>query len=93
MKKQMQKIIQQQQEYEYLKKCPTLLRLPNNLFVSSLTAATVFPYIQKASQRRNRQKLQNQIAKWIFNLFLFYYILCFAFSFYYLLLYPLTLIE
>lgn len=93
MKEQMQKILQQQQEYEYLKKSPTLLHLPNNLPCSGLTAATIFPYIKKASQRRKRQRLQNSIAKIIFYLFFFYYLLCFVLSFLTLLLYPLTLME
>lgn len=93
MKEQMQKILQQQQEYEYLKKSPTLLHLPNTPFGSSLIAATVFPYIQKASKKRNWQKLQNQIAQLIFYLFFFYYILCFASYYFAFLVYPLTLIE
>lgn len=93
MKDQMQKILQQQQEYEYLKKSPTILHLPTNLFGNSLTAATIIPYIQKASQKRNRQKLQNRIAKIVFYFFLFYYILCFVSFYFTLLLYPLTFIE
>ena len=93
MKEQMQKILQQQQEYEYLKKSPTLLHLSRNLFVSGLTTNTVFPYIKKASQRRNRQRMQNRIAKIIFYLFFYYYIFCYAFYYYLLLIYPLTLIE
>ena len=93
MKEQMQKILQQQQEYEYLKKSPTLLHLSSNLFVSGLTTKIVFPYTKKASQSRNRQRLQNQIAKIVFYLFFFYYILCFVSFYSTLLLYPLILIE
>ena len=93
MKEQMQKILQQQQEYEYLKKSPTLLHLSRNLFVSGLTSNTVFPYIKKASQRRNRQRLQNRIAKIIFYLFFFYYILCFVSFYSTVLLYPLIRME
>lgn len=81
MKEQMKKILHQQQEYEYIKKLPSLRHPPNNLLVSSLITATVLPYIRKASHRRRRQKRQNQIAKLIFYLFLIYYILALLFSF------------
>ena len=93
MKEQMQKILQQQQEYEYLKKSPSLLHLSSNLFVSGLTTKTVFPYIKKANQKQNRQKLQNRIAKIIFYLFFYYYIFCYVIYYYLLLIYPLMLIE
>lgn len=48
MNEQMKKILQQQQEYEYLKKSPSLIHLPNNLFCSSFLTTTVFPYIKSA---------------------------------------------
>lgn len=93
MKEEMKKILRQQQEYEYIKNCPSLLHLPKNHFAGSATAAAVFPYIKKATQSKKQQKRKNQIAKVIFYLFFFYYILCFIFFYTPILLYPLTLIE
>jgi hypothetical protein len=74
MNEQMKKILQQQQEYEYLKKSPSLIHLPNNLFCSSFLTTTVFPYIKSAVQKRKWQKRQNQFAKII----LYFLLLCFV---------------
>ncbi len=62
MNEQMKKILQQQQEYEYLKKSPSLIHLPNNLFCSSFLTTTVFPYIKSAVQKRKWQKRQNPVS-------------------------------
>ena len=78
MNEQMKKILQQQQEYEYLKKSPSLIHLPNNLFCSSFLTTTVFPYIKSAVQKRKWQKRQNQFAK-IILYFLFFSCLSFFF--------------
>jgi len=93
MKEEMKKILRQQQEYEYIKNCPSLLHLPKNLFAGSPTAAAVFPYIKKATQSKKRQQRKNKIAKIIFYLFLFYYILCLIILYTPILLYPLIQIE
>lgn len=93
MNEQMKKILQQQQEYEYLKKSPSLIHLPNNLFCSSFLTTTVFPYIKSAVQKRKWQKRQNQFAKIILYFLFFYYVLCIATYCFAMSLYPLTLIE
>jgi len=93
MKEQMKKILRQQQEYEYIKKCPSLLYLPNNIWGSDFLSETVFPYIKKATRNRKRQKRNNKIGKIIFYIVFFYYILCLISYYSMMLLYPFTLIE
>lgn len=68
MKEQMRKIIQQQQEYEYIKKSPTLFHISKNNFYSDLIDTKVFSYMEKEFQNRIHKKLQTQFSRLTFYL-------------------------
>lgn len=85
MKEYMEQIIQQQQEYEYLKKSDSFHRLSNNAFTSSFTKQKILPCLTNCAKKRKEKVCLNYIAVFFFSLLILYFAISFLGLFVYLL--------
>lgn len=87
MKEQMKIILQQQQEYEYLKQCPSASHSPE-VFHNAVIRTSVLTRIKEARRQKKWKKLMEISAKVFFYCFAVWYLFNFIVILYVLLFFP-----